>query len=134
MKLFISADIEGCAGLAIPAEAHKQEAVYKAFAQEMTREVLTACEAAREMGATEIVVKDGHGDASNIDPLQMPDYVRLIRGKSGHPYNMMWGIDESFDGGFICGVSRTSGEPGVFHQPYFHRQQLVYPSEWGVYE
>ncbi len=40
MKLFISADIEGCAGLAIPAEAHKQEPVYKAFAQEMTREVL----------------------------------------------------------------------------------------------
>ena len=90
MKLFISADIEGCAGLAIPAEAHKQEAAYRPFAQEMTQEVLAACEAARDMGAAEIVVKDGHGDASNIDPLQMPDYVRLIRGKSGHPYNMMW--------------------------------------------
>ncbi len=111
MKLFISADIEGCAGLAIPAEAHKQEAVYKAFAQEMTREVLTACEAAREMGATEIVVKDGHGDASNIDPLQMPDYVRLIRGKSGHPYNMMWGIDESFDGVLYVGYHAPAGNP-----------------------
>lgn len=111
MKLFISADIEGCAGLAIPAEAHKQEAVYKAFAQEMTREVLTACEAAREMGAEEIVVKDGHGDASNIDPLQMPDYVRLIRGKSGHPYNMMWGIDESFDGVLYVGYHAPAGNP-----------------------
>ena len=34
MKLFISADIEGCAGLAIPAEAHKQETVYGPFARE----------------------------------------------------------------------------------------------------
>ncbi|MCI9163253.1 MAG: peptidase M55 [Lachnospiraceae bacterium] len=111
MKLFISADIEGCAGLAIPAEAHKQEAVYKAFAQEMTREVLAVCEAARETGATEIVVKDGHGDASNIDPLQMPDYVRLIRGKSGHPYNMMWGLDESFDGVLYVGYHAPAGNP-----------------------
>lgn len=111
MKLFISADIEGCAGLAIPAEAHKQEAVYRPFAEEMTREVLAACEAAREMGATQIVVKDGHGDASNIDPLQMPDYVTLIRGKSGHPYNMMWGIDESFDGVLYIGYHAPAGNP-----------------------
>lgn len=112
MKLFISADIEGCAGLAIPAEAHKQETVYGPFAREMTREVLAACEAAREMGASEIVVKDGHGDASNIDPLQMPDYVRLIRGKSGHPYNMMWGLDESFDGVLYVGYHAPAGNTG----------------------
>ena len=111
MKLFISADIEGCAGLAIPAEAHKQEAAYRPFAQEMTQEVLAACEAARDMGAAEIVVKDGHGDASNIDPLQMPDYVRLIRGKSGHPYNMMWGIDQSFDGVLYIGYHAPAGNP-----------------------
>lgn len=109
MKLFVSADIEGCAGLAIPAEAHKQEAVYQAFAREMTSEVLAACEAARDAGAAELVVKDGHGDASNIDPLQMPDYVRLIRGKSGHPYNMMWGIDETFDGVLYVGYHAPAG-------------------------
>ena len=63
------------------------------------------------MGATQIVVKDGHGDASNIDPLQMPDYVKLIRGKSGHPYNMMWGIDESFDGVLYIGYHAPAGNP-----------------------
>lgn len=111
MKLFVSGDIEGCAGLAMPAEAHKQEASYGNFAQEMTREVLAACEAARDMGAEELVVKDGHGDASNIDPLQMPDYVKLIRGKSGHPYNMMWGIDETFDGVLYIGYHAPAGNP-----------------------
>lgn len=39
MKLFISADIEGCAGLALIGETHKAEAVYQAFAKEMTEEV-----------------------------------------------------------------------------------------------
>ena len=96
MKLFISADIEGCAGVALTDETHKKESVYQRFAEEMTEEVVAACEAAHEAGADEIVVKDGHGDASNIDPLKMPEYVTLIRGKSGHPYNMMYGIDDSY--------------------------------------
>lgn len=111
MKLFISADIEGCAGLVLPAETHKQESIYRPFAEEMTKEVLAACEAAHEMGAEEIVVKDGHGDACNIDPFQMPEYVTLIRGKSGHPYNMMWGIDESFDGVLFIGYHAPAGDP-----------------------
>ena len=81
MKLFISADIEGCAGVALTDETHKKESVYQRFAEEMTEEVVAACEAAHEAGADEIVVKDGHGDASNIDPLKMPEYVTLIRGK-----------------------------------------------------
>ena len=72
MKLFISADIEGCAGVALTDETHKKESVYQRFAEEMTEEVVAACEAAHEAGADEIVVKDGHGDASNIDPLKMP--------------------------------------------------------------
>ena len=66
MKLFISADIEGCAGVALTDETHKKESVYQRFAEEMTEEVVAACEAAHEAGADEIVVKDGHGDASNM--------------------------------------------------------------------
>ena len=67
--------------------------------------------AARAPGATAIVVKDGHGDASNINPLAMPEYVTLIRGKSGHPYNMMFGLDETFDGVFFLGYHAAAGNP-----------------------
>ena len=111
MKLFISADIEGCAGVALTDETHKKESVYQRFAEEMTEEVVAACEAAHEAGADEIVVKDGHGDASNIDPLKMPEYVTLIRGKSGHPYNMMYGIDDSYDGVLYLGYHAPAGDP-----------------------
>lgn len=112
MKIFISADIEGCAGVALAEETHRDEAVYGRFARQMTAEVVAACEAALEAGADEIVVKDGHGNASNIDPLAMPDHVTLIRGKSGHPYNMMSGIDETFDGVLYLGYHAAAGNPG----------------------
>ena len=111
MKLFISADIEGCTGTTLSEETHKSEACYRAFADRMTEEVRAVCEAALEAGADEIVVKDGHGDATNIDIMRMPAGVKLIRGKSGHPYNMMFGLDESFDGVLYVGYHSPGGSP-----------------------
>ncbi|WP_295787330.1 M55 family metallopeptidase [uncultured Veillonella sp.] len=110
MKLFISADIEGCAGWAFREEGHIGEFGYDHMRRQMTREVRLACEAAYEAGAAEIVVKDGHGGANNIDPLEMPSYVTLIRGKSGHPYNMMVGLDESFDAVAYIGYHAAAGD------------------------
>lgn len=109
MKLFISADIEGCAGIALREETHKQEAVYQPFARQMTQEVAAVCQRALDRGVSEIVVKDGHGDASNIDPFGLPDKVTLIRGKSGHPVNMMFGIDETFDAAVFIGYHAPAG-------------------------
>lgn len=109
MKLFISADIEGCIGTTLSVETHKEEAVYRPFAEEMTREVVAVCEACLEAGADEIVVKDGHGDATNIDFMALPERVKLIRGKSGHPFNMMFGIDESFDAVLYVGYHSPAG-------------------------
>lgn len=112
MKLFISADIEGCAGTTMSYETHKNEPAYQKFAKQMTEEVVAVCEAALAAGADEIVVKDGHGDASNIDVMAMPERVTLIRGKSGHPVNMMFGLDESFDAVMYLGYHAPAGDPG----------------------
>jgi len=109
MKIFISADIEGVAGITLTAETHSDEKVYQKFADQMTLEVLAAAEGALKAGATEIVIKDGHGSAANIDVLKMPEYVTLIRGKSGHPYNMMYGIDDTFDGVMFVGYHSAAG-------------------------
>lgn len=109
MKIFISADIEGVSGITFSEESHWETEEYKKCADQMTREVLMAIEGATEAGATEIVVKDGHGKGSNIDFLKMPENVKLIRGKSGHPYNMMYGLDESFDGVIYIGYHSRAG-------------------------
>lgn len=111
MKIFISADIEGVAGVTLSEETHSDRPEYTKFANQMTLEVLAAIEGAAKAGATEIVIKDGHGSATNIDVLQMPEGVTLIRGKSGHPYNMMYGLDESFDGVMFVGYHSGAGMP-----------------------
>ena len=112
MKLFISADIEGCAGTTLNYETHKDEPAYQKYAKQMTDEVVAVCEAALAAGVDEIVVKDGHGDATNIDVMAMPEHVTLIRGKSGHPINMMYGLDETFDAVFYIGYHAPAGDPG----------------------
>ena len=112
MKLFISADIEGCAGITMTYETHKNDPTYQKYAKQMTDEVVAVCEAALAAGVDEIVVKDGHGDATNIDVMAMPEHVTLIRGKSGHPINMMYGIDETFDAAMFLGYHAPAGDPG----------------------
>jgi D-amino peptidase len=109
MKIFISADIEGVAGVTLSEECKRERPEYPKFAEQMTQEVLAAIEGAVKAGATEIVVKDGHGVASNIDVLKMPENVTLIRGKSGHPYNMMYGLDDTFDGVMYVGYHSGAG-------------------------
>ncbi len=109
MKIFISADIEGVAGIANWEEARSTSKDYPYFAQQMSREVAAACDGANMAGATEILVKDAHGSGRNIDPSKLPENVKLIRGWSGHPYKMVQGIDESFDAIAFVGYHSYGG-------------------------
>ena len=83
MKLFVSADIEGCAGLAIPAEAHKQEAVYQAFAREIpgTTKIIIAQRISSVESADRIVVmEDGrvHGFGTHEQLLKDDEIYREV--------------------------------------------------------
>lgn len=112
MKLFISADIEGCAGTTFSREVRREDPAYAAFARQMTEETAAVCRAAQKAGAGEIVVKDGHGDGGNIDISALPEGVTLIRGKSGHPINMMFGLDGTFDAVLYIGYHAPAGDGG----------------------
>lgn len=112
MKVFISADIEGVAGSLNFQECHNAESTYRKYADIMTREVAAACEGAQAAGATEILIKDAHGMANNIDVEMLPRGVRLIRGFSGHPYGMAEGVDGGFDAAMFVGYHSAAGSPG----------------------
>ncbi|MCR8725745.1 M55 family metallopeptidase [Frigidibacter sp. ROC022] len=109
MKVFISADIEGTAGIADWNEAHKEHPDYAEFRAYMTDELVAACEGARAAGATEVVVKDAHSTARNLILSKLPDYVQIVRGWSGHPDLMMFGIDSSFDAALYTGYHNKAG-------------------------
>lgn len=112
MRVFISADIEGVAGTMSHLECRSTESVYRKYADIMTREVVAACEGAFAAGAEEVVVKDAHGGANNIDVEMLPRHVRLIRGFSGHPYGMAEGVEGGFDAAMFVGYHSAAGSDG----------------------
>ncbi len=109
MKVFISADMEGTAGITAWDELERAHPDYAQFQGYMTAEVAAACEGARAAGATEIVVKDAHESARNLILDRLPEGVRIIRGWSGHPDSMMFGIDSSFDAAIYTGYHAKAG-------------------------
>lgn len=117
MKVYISADIEGTAGITHWDEAEKGKFGYDLYAELMTDEVVAACEGALAAGASHIVVKDAHWTARNILAERLPEQARLIRGWSGHPWAMIQDLDDSFDALVMTGYHSGAGTGG---QPLAH--------------
>lgn len=109
MKIYISADIEGITGITHWDEASKNKADYRAFQEQMTDEVVAACEGALNAGATEILVKDAHGTGRNIITARLPEEAKLIRGWSGHPFCMIQELDDTFQAAVLIGYHSRAG-------------------------
>ena len=112
MRIYVSADIEGVAGISAWAEASKGQGDYPEFRRQMQAEVNAACEGALVAGATAITVKDAHGSARNLSPGELPPPAQLIRGWSGHPFAMVQDIDETFDALVCIGYHSRAGAGG----------------------
>lgn len=109
-KIFISADIEGTAGIVAAEETDPYNGIYyPRFAELMTREVGAAALGAQAAGVEEILVKDAHWNARNILFERLPERVNIMRGWSGHPFHMMAGLDDTFDGVVYTGYHSAAG-------------------------
>ena len=117
MKVYLSVDIEGVCGITAWEEARKEHADYPPLRDRMAREAAVACEAARDAGATELLVKDAHGTGRNLRHDDLPAPARLIRGWSGHPSCMLQQLDESFDAVLLVG---WHGPAGAGDNPLAH--------------
>jgi len=114
MRIFISADIEGIAGITTWDETEPGNLAYSNKAKQMSLEVAAACRGALAAGARDIIVKDAHDTGRNIIHQDLPESVKLMRGWSNHPYSMVEGIDDTYDGvimlGYHCGA-HSNGSP-----------------------
>ncbi|MFC1554963.1 M55 family metallopeptidase [candidate division KSB1 bacterium] len=110
LKVFISVDMEGLAGVVSGSECGSGPD-YNYFREIMTLETNAAIEGAINAGATEIVVRDGHGGKTNIFPGILHPKAKLLRGNSGHIKNMMDGIDDTFDALMFIGYHAKAGTP-----------------------
>lgn len=113
LKVYISVDMEGIAGVVTDDQLGPGSFEYERFRQFMTKEALAAVNAARDAGATEILVADSHGNGENLLIEQFPKDVRVIRSWPRR-FGMIAGIDESFDAVIFIGYhSSTNNLKGV---------------------
>lgn len=113
LKVFISVDMEGIAGVVHSDQTSSSGKDYNLARRWMTEEVNAAITAAVQAGATEIVVNDSHGSMRNIIASELNPAARLITG-SPKPLAMMQGIDETYDAVIFIGYHARAGtEDGV---------------------
>jgi len=112
LKVHISVDMEGIAGVVTAEQLGPPGFEYGRFREFMTREAVAAVEAAKAAGATEIVVADSHGNGQNLLIEQFPADVRVIRSWPRR-LGMVAGIDDGVDAaifiGYHAGTSNTTG-------------------------
>ena len=113
VKVFISVDMEGLAGVVAGADVSPGQPDYPHFRTIMAGETNAAIEGAFTAGATEVVVRDGHGDKRNLLPADVDPRARLLRGASTGPKNMMEGIDSTFDAVVFIGYHAKAGTPNA---------------------
>ncbi len=109
LKVFISVDMEGVAGVVDWEDVSRNGKDYDLFRELMTQETNAAIEGAVAAGATEILVRDGHGSARNILPHLLDKRARLLRDWAGSPFEMMEGIDKTYDAVVFIGYHAKAG-------------------------
>ena len=115
MKVYISADIEGITGLVSWSQCSRPDgkSFDYAFARRMiTHDVNAAIRGARKAGATQVVVKDSHGNSKNLLIEDLEPGTELISGHGNGIDGMMMGIDSTFDAAMLVGYHAMAGTLG----------------------
>ena len=102
--------MEGIGGVVTSHQLGPEGFEYQRFREFMTAEAMSAITAAKEAGATEILVSDSHGNMENLLIEKFPTDVKIIRGRP-RPLSMMAGIDSTFDAVLFIGYHASTNNP-----------------------
>lgn len=112
MKILISTDIEGVAGVFHAEQTRAGNPEYERARRWMTAEANAAIEGAFEGGASEVWVNDSHGGFRNLLPDGLDDRVRVVLGKP-RVLGMMAGLEARPDLVFMVGYHAKSQARGI---------------------
>ena len=113
LKVFISVDMEGLAGVVTGPNVSSNGPDYPHFRAIMAAETNAAIDGAFRGGATEVLVRDSHGSKENLLPGDLDPRARLLRGVSSGPKNMMEGLDSTFSAVAFVGYHAKVGTPNA---------------------
>src|SRR6202034_60189 len=117
MKVFLSSDMEGTAGVVDWEQCVGDGPEAAAGRRLLLAEVNAAIEGAVEGGATEIVVNDSHPKWRNLPADELPGAASYISG-SHKPMYMMQGMDDSFDAVLFVSYHGSIGAPAGLSHTY----------------
>lgn len=115
MKVLISADIEGVAGVVDPEQCRTGTSAWERARVWFTEEVNAAARGAFDAGAKEVIVADSHATFRNILPDLIDERIYLITGKP-RLYSMVAGVETGVDAvAFIGHHSQARGRGVLAH-------------------
>lgn len=111
MKVYLSVDIEGVAGVVHTDQARRSGHDYSLARRLMTAEANAAARGAFDAGASLVLVNDSHADMRNLLIDELDHRVELLSG-SLKPLSMVEGAAERFDAALFVGYHAGSGSQG----------------------
>jgi len=95
VRILISVDMEGIAGVAVPDDVRPGSPEYERGRHLMTQEANAAVEGALQHSPqAAVIVADAHGPFTNLLPEQLDRRARLVRGRP-RPLGMVTGVEEA---------------------------------------
>jgi D-amino peptidase len=112
MRVLVSVDIEGVAGVFHPEQTRSGNPEYEIARQYMTAEANAAVRGAFAAGANEVLVNDSHGTFRNILPDAIDDRAKLILSKP-RVLGMMSGLELAPDCVLMVGYHAKAQSRGM---------------------
>ncbi|ABM32249.1 M55 family metallopeptidase [Paracidovorax citrulli] len=112
MKILISVDIEGVAGVYHPEQVRAGNPEYERARRLMAAEANAAIAGAFDGGAAEVFVNDSHGGFRNMPPDLLDPRAQAIQGKPRY-LSMVAGVELGMDGVCFIGYHAKSRAHGI---------------------
>ena len=125
MKVYISVDMEGIAGISHPNPTGRGDSGYPAAVELMVGEANAAIEGALAAGADEILVNDSHGGMYNLRPADLHPAARVLQCQKAWSMVAGAGPEAGFDVALFVGYHARAGHPtGTIAHTYSDRPTL----------
>jgi D-amino peptidase len=108
MRVHISIDMEGVAGVADPSDTRPGESQYEYCRKLMTWECNAVIEGCFDAGATDVIVNDSHGSMTNLLQVEIDPRARVVRGWTKR-FGMVQGLEDDVDATMFVGYHAAAG-------------------------
>jgi D-amino peptidase len=111
VKVYLSVDMEGVAGVNHPAPTGRADSRYPDAVALMVGEANAAIAGAFDGGATEVLVNDSHGAMYNLRPAELDRRAQVLQGQKAWSMVEGAGPDRGFGVALFVGYHARAGHP-----------------------